>query len=56
MDPRQPRIRGNVVGPRVDFQRVAQSRLLEAIFAYKNPVEVQNEAVFDFRLGFLSLG
>jgi len=32
-----PRFRGKVVGPRVDLRRVALSRLLESLFAYKNP-------------------
>ena len=30
-----PRFRGPLVGPPVDFQRVASSRLLEPPFAYK---------------------
>ena len=48
-----PSFRGNLVGPRVDFRRVAPSRLLEPTFAYKRAMVGQNEAVFDFRLGFL---
>ena len=38
MDPwPKPWIRGPLVGPRVDFRRVAPSRLPEVSFAYKNP-------------------
>ena len=48
-----PHFHGNVVGPRIDFRRVAPSRLLEVSCAYINPYRALNEAVFYFRLGFL---
>ena len=43
-----PRFHGTLVGPRVNFRRVAPSRLLEAVFAYINPCIGPEREPFSF--------
>ena len=43
-----PQIRGPLVGPRVDFQRVAPTRLLEESYAYINPYRGPERSSFGF--------